>query len=102
MTVWTLLVALAAVADGLADGVAAGPGPVGTGRMAVVPASRRITAPLVARALAAGLPTAVDGAVRRCGRLIAFITLQVTRGLAEDRTPPEPEKGHAWGFAVMR
>ncbi len=79
MMVRTLLLPAAlgvAAADGLADAVTAGPAPGGGGRMAVVPASRRTTAPLDARARrAAGFRTAVDGAVRRGRRLIASITL---------------------------
>jgi hypothetical protein len=79
-TLLLLLVALGvAAADGLADAVAAGSAPGGAGgagRMAVVPTSRRTTAPLDARARrAAGFRTAVDGAVRRGRRLIASITL---------------------------
>jgi hypothetical protein len=71
-----LVVALAAVlADALADAVPAGVTPVGAGSMAMVPASRRATAALAPRARVAGPRTAVNGAVRRSRRLIAFITL---------------------------
>ncbi len=71
-----LPVALAGVvADELGDAVTAGSAPGGAGRMAVVPARRRTTAPLDARARLAGLPMAVDGAVRRCRRLIACLTI---------------------------
>ena len=75
MILWKLLLAAVADADELADAVTAGSAPGGAGRMAVVPASRRATAPLDARARTAGLPRAVDGAVHRCRRLIACITL---------------------------
>ena len=75
MILWKLLLVSLAGADEVGDAVTAGPVPGGAGRMAVVPASRRTTAPLDARARIAGLPTAVDGAVHRCRRLIASITL---------------------------
>ena len=80
MVLRTLLAPLAdaavlADAAGLADAVTAGSAPGGAGRIAVVPASRRTIAPLDARARLAGLPMAVDGAVRRGRRLIASITI---------------------------
>jgi hypothetical protein len=80
MVLRTLPASLAAAAvlagpAGLADAVTAGSAPGGAGRMAVVPASRRTIAPLDARARLAGLPVAVDGAVRRGRRLIASITI---------------------------